>query len=132
MEENDQKSIADVMLSVDEKSFASAMDTILNGLSVTCNKSGFLVNNQDFLSNHLDFLFRHYEGASYSHDKTRTILRSLDRFFKDGIEIKFNYDQEYTYHLPKRILKNHEDIMLTYHALEDLFHGDPTKYLNLV
>lgn len=57
-------------------------------------------------------------------------MRALISFHKDGKPIQFNYDQEYTYHLPKRIFTAHDMIVEFATSLHSLFYGNPERYLS--
>lgn len=89
----------------------------------------FLMANSRFLENHLDRIFSRFEGGACSHDKTRTVLQALLHHFVTKEPIKFNYDQEYTYGLPKIVLKDHDSIIEFFKGLEFLHYGIPDRYL---
>ena len=57
----------------------------------------FLLQNFDFVDSHFDRIFEKKEGFSCSADKTSYILRCLYNYYEYGIEIKHNYNQEYTF-----------------------------------
>lgn len=92
----------------------------------------FILTHSNFLKNHLDKLFEKHEGESCRADKTRSVLNSLITFFKDehNKEIEWGYEQEYTYHLPEKILTSHSEIMDFYMALYALYYGSPDKYVS--
>lgn len=110
----------------------NAIKDIIERLAGPYDISMFLKEQREFIEHHLDYLFRTFEGNACSHDKTRTIMGRLERFFESGVEIEFNYKEEYTYHMPKIILTTHDEIIVAYHALEYLFYGNPKKYLPLI
>lgn len=83
----------------------------------------FLIKHQDFVAMHLQRLFQDLEGNACCADKERTVMKALIRFFHTGKEIKFNYEGEYTYHLPKFILREHQDIIDYFEALHALYYG---------
>lgn len=116
----------------DKEKTTQAIKDLINRLAGPYEPSRFIREQEKFVSHHLDYLFRTYEGNACSHDKTRTIIGRLKLFFESGVEIEFNYNEEYTYHMPKVILKEHEKIMEAYHALENLFYGNPIKYLSFL
>jgi hypothetical protein len=81
------------------------------------------------LEKHFDFWFEKIEGPACCADKTRTIIRKLISFYEDGVEIEFDYNQEYTFQLPEIIFKTHDEIISFYEALKSLSYGNPEKYL---
>lgn len=89
----------------------------------------FLYQHGSYFKSHFCKLFEQYEGFSCSADKARTILRALESFFIIGKEIQFDYSGEYTYHLPKKILSNHKEILDFYYGLTYLYFGNPVKYI---
>ncbi len=88
----------------------------------------FIYENSQFIDLHFINLFIKYE-RSCSADKSRTIIRKLLDFYLNGNKIEFNYEQEYTFHLPKKIFKEHQDIIDFYEGLVLLKQGNPEKYL---
>lgn len=89
----------------------------------------FLMANSEFVEHHFEEWVRRKEGAPCSADKSRTIIRSLIKFYSKGKKIAFNYEAEYTYHLPKTVFKTHDQIVEFYEGLKSLFYGKPEKYL---
>jgi hypothetical protein len=88
----------------------------------------FIYLHYQFLESHLTNLFRTYEGRECCADKSRSIIDSLVKYYKTSEKINFNYYQEYTYHLPKKILKTHDDIISMFNALKGLYYGDNLNY----
>lgn len=96
----------------------------------------------EFIYKNFKFIERLYlkiivdeEGSACSADKSRTIVRRLVDFFENGKEIVFDYEGEYTYHLPKKVFTTHNEIVSMYQAIKRLYCGDPTDYittLNLI
>lgn len=101
---------------------------IKNTISTNRNVE-FIYENSQFIDSHFKNLFVKYEGSACSADKSRTIVRRLLDFYLNGNKIDFNYDQEYTYHLPEKIFKEHQDIVDFYEGLVSLKYGNPEKYL---
>ena len=89
----------------------------------------FIWRHFEFLDRHFRNLFEKYEGSDCCADKSRTIVNRLLKYYNDCDKIEFNYESEYTYHLPKKIFKNHDDIIQFYEGLKSLFYGRPDKYL---
>lgn len=92
-------------------------------------KAQFLFQRIDFVEIHFLNLIEKIEGSACSADKSRTIMRCIARFLIDGSEIKFDYEQEYTYHLPKKVFLDHESIMNFFDAIYNLYYGDHIKYI---
>lgn len=90
----------------------------------------FIFQHYKFIDTHFAKLFTDIEGRSCSSDKSRTIVESLVEFYATGKTIEFNYDQQYTFHLPKTIFKTHESIISFYKALQSLYYGNPQKYFD--
>jgi len=83
----------------------------------------------NFYERHFKAQIKKHEGWPCSADKSRTITKALANFFVKGEEIKFNYDQEYTYHLPTKIFTTHAEILEFFDALRNLRYGGSEKYL---
>lgn len=95
----------------------------------TNNDVVFIMTHSQFIERHFEFWIKKLEGTTCCADKSRTILRNLTDFYKTGIKIEFDYNAEYTFHLPKTIFKTHESIIEFYKGLIDLYYGNPLKYL---
>jgi hypothetical protein len=94
-----------------------------------CHEVRFLFMQYRFLENHFKQVFVTYEGNGCSTDKARTLMRALLKFFSTGEEVHFNYSQEHTFHLPKRVLTTHASAIGFFNALVGLHFGTPTAYL---
>jgi len=91
----------------------------------------FAVKNHHMIERNFCGLFRLIEGAGCSADKSRTVMRMLIIFLRTGEEIKFNYDGEYTFHLPKKIFKTHTEIYAFFNALMRLQMGAPIEFIRI-
>jgi hypothetical protein len=109
--------------------FEQVVDGLLAGIT-NSNEAQFLLKHSSFVESHFNRLIEKYEGSPCCSDKSRTIMQSLIHFHIDGKPIQFNYGQEYTYHLPKRIFTTHDMIVEFATSLHHLFYGNPEKYLN--
>ncbi|MCV9964871.1 hypothetical protein OIU34_23545 [Pararhizobium sp. BT-229] len=89
----------------------------------------FLLINQVFVSRHVRNLFVDIEGSACCADKERTVMRALLRHYHKGARIEFNYDGEYTYHLPQIVLRDHESVVAYFEALYGLYYGNPKAYM---
>lgn len=98
--------------------------------SLNANKDvEFIFTNSQYLDRHFATLFIQYEGTAYSSDKSGHIVNQLLKYYATGERIEFDYDGKYTYHLPDKIFKNHEQIVKFYEGLKSLLYGNPMKYL---
>ena len=93
------------------------------------NKTIWLMLHISFVENQFSKQIKLHEGFSCSHDKVKTIIKALLRWFEEGREIHFNYEQEYTYHLPTHIFNTHDEVINFFNAIHDLYYGKPDKYL---
>ncbi|WOF81612.1 hypothetical protein P5704_027320 (plasmid) [Pseudomonas sp. FeN3W] len=83
----------------------------------------FLYSKADFIEHHIRHNIEKHEGSACCADKTRTIMRALAKRFSSGEKIVFDYGQEYTYHLPEKILNSDEAIMSFFRSLLELYYG---------
>jgi hypothetical protein len=108
-------------------------EQFINGLiksEISPNKDvGFILKNSHFIENNFRYWIEKVEGSACCADKTRIIIRNLIDFYKTDNKIDFDYNQEYTFHLPKVVFKNHESIVEFYEGIKSLYYGNPTKYL---
>ncbi|PKM47065.1 MAG: hypothetical protein CVV05_01360 [Gammaproteobacteria bacterium HGW-Gammaproteobacteria-1] len=112
--------------------FVGQIERVIDGLlaSVTNDaEAQFLIKHGCFVEEHFKRLIQRYEGMPCCADKSRTIMRSLIVFYLEGKPICFDYSQEYTYHLPKKIFKAQEEILGFAKGLHQLFYGNPDLYL---
>jgi hypothetical protein len=107
----------------------NAIDGLLSSELPGNSKAQFLFSQGQFVERHFEKLFEKHEGSACCADKSRTIVRSLLRFLTTGKRIEFNYEAEYTYHLPRRIFRTHEEIVTFYDALLRLYYGRSEPYL---
>lgn len=108
------------------------IDGLLSHKLSNNNDVKFIYQNHNFIDNHFKKIIVKKEGRRCSADKSRTILNSLVRFYKDGDEIDFDYEQKYTFHLPKKEFTDHNSIVEFYEALKHLYYGNPEYYLPIV
>lgn len=96
------------------------------------NNAQWLFTHHGYVENHFQKLIAMHEGTACCADKSRTIINALARWLKDGTEIVWNYEGEYTFHLPKKVFTTHESIALFFEALMSLYYGNPEKYLHFL
>lgn len=89
----------------------------------------WIYSHYDFVESHLTKLFSKFEGRDFSVDKSTTIINSLVEFYKTNKVIKLNYEQEYTFDFPDKILKTHNNIINYYQSLKSLYYGNFEEYI---
>lgn len=89
----------------------------------------FLMMHSQFVEGHLEALIKKYEGWPCCADKSQTMMGYLLRFFLTDEPIVFDFTQEYTFHLPKKVLNTHESLVEFFTGLRHLYYGDPEHYL---
>lgn len=92
----------------------------------------FILKYSNFIKSHFENWIKKIEGSACCADKSSVILKSLYSFFKDNKSIEFNYNQEYTYHLPKTIFNTHDKIIDFYKSIKNLKYGHPDLYFKEV
>jgi hypothetical protein len=92
----------------------------------------FLMTQSQFVEGHVEQLIKKYEGWACCADKSRTILSSLLHFFLTAKPITFDLNQEYTYHLPKKVLNNHDILVEFFDGLKFLYYGQPERYFKVM
>lgn len=88
-------------------------------------KLKFLFMQNNFVEGYFRKIFEMFDGSACCADKARTIIRALSHYYQNGEEISFNYQQEYTYHLPENILNTHDEIVKVYEAIYSLYYRNP-------
>jgi hypothetical protein len=88
----------------------------------------FCLLHYNYIESSFCRFFQDFEGSPCCADKSRSIVKCLIDYFKNGNPIKFDYTQKYTYHLPEKILKTHEEIISMYEGLRDMYYGNNVKY----
>jgi hypothetical protein len=89
----------------------------------------FLMRESQFVERHFNKIIDHKDGFGCCADKSRTIMKRLIQFYTDGTEIVFNYEGEYTFHLPKSVFTTHDEIVEFYVSLKQLYYGNNELYL---
>lgn len=105
------------------------IEGLLRKVFPASREARFIFQNYKFVESHFKSVIERFEGGACCADKSRTIVNRLVRHFKSGEEVVFNYDGEYTYHLPKATFVNHAEVIAFYKALESLYYGSPNQYL---
>lgn len=99
----------------------------LNGIKN--EKTIWLLINSDFVENQYKGIIKKIEGWSCSADKSRTIMKALYEYLENEKPICFDYEAEYTFHLPKKVFNTEKLIVDFFEAIMSLHYGDPNKYL---
>jgi len=89
----------------------------------------FLLLQYNFVEYQFQKIIVDVEGSACSADKSRTIMRRIFDWLNKGEKIEFNYEGEYTYHLPKTVFTTHEEITEFYDGVKNLYYGHYQKYL---
>lgn len=89
----------------------------------------FLLLHSKFIENQFNKIIVDVEGSACSSDKSRTIMKRLYLWFNEDIRIYWDYDGEYTFHLPKKVFTTHDDVVSFYESIENLYYGNYKKYL---
>jgi hypothetical protein len=110
--------------------FEQVIDGLLENVFPGNNDAKFIMANHNFIERHFVNLICKMEGSPCSADKSRTICRSLMHFFTSNQPIEFNYQGEYTFHLPKKIFTTHAEIVEFYYGIRDLYCGRSDRYLS--
>ena len=101
--------------------------------SVTKDKKAiFLLTNYDYCENHFEKILEVKEGSACCADKSRFIARSLANLFIKNKPIVIDYDQEYTFHLPKEIFTTQEEILDFFDAIMRLYYADSVRYIKFL
>lgn len=93
-------------------------------------QDSFIFEQAGYVENQFNSMFEMFEGSFYCADKSRTAVKVLARHLCTGQDFEFDYGQEYTYHLPKVIMKTQKDIIAFYQAIKALYYGSPGPYMN--
>lgn len=109
--------------------FDDLVDGLLNVELVDSASIKFIFRQYDFVERSFKVLFERAEGMACCADKSRTVMRHLLRHFMTGKDIQLDYTQEYTYHLPEKIFRTHDEIIGFFDALHRLHFGNPDPYL---
>ncbi|MCC5610986.1 hypothetical protein LC612_30615 [Nostoc sp. CHAB 5834] len=109
-----------------------AIDGLIAQAYPQSRKAQYLARHYAFVSNHFRALIEQYEGSSCCADKTRTIIKAILRSLLTSQPIQFDYQQKYTFHLPERIFKTHEEIFEFFEALLRLQAGKSDLYLQFL
>jgi len=92
----------------------------------------FLANNYYYVERHFRNIFTHFEGNFACADKSRTVINKLFKHYKNGEEIEFDYDAEYTYHLPQAVMRDPKDVIEFYQAVKRLHDGHYDLYIKFM
>ncbi len=89
----------------------------------------FIYMNYNYVERFFNNVIQANEGTACCSDKSSTIVDRLVDFFLKGKKIEFNYDAEYTFHLPKKVFTNHDSIIAFYEVIKGLHYGNFNKLI---
>ena len=116
--------------------FVNAMEDPINGLVASKlngnEKAQFLFLKHAFIESSFLYFIKKVEGWPCSSDKSGAIISKLYQFFINGKNIEFDLNGKYTYHIPKKVFTNHDEIIRFFDGLYSLYYGDPEKYVSAV
>lgn len=95
----------------------------------TAEEARFLFQNSRFVEAHFLSLIQQHDGSVCCYDKVSTVLGAILEYLRTGKEISFNYTQERTYQLPRRVFRDHASIMRFFLSLIPLFNGNANSYM---
>ena len=90
----------------------------------------FLLLHSQFVERLFISEIKKREGWACSADKSRAIIQGLATFFRTRSKIAWNYEGDYTYHLPKKVFTTHDSIIEYFNAIWRLYYGNSDKYLD--
>ncbi|WP_163836827.1 hypothetical protein [Spartinivicinus ruber] len=96
------------------------------------DRTHFLFMNSRFIESHFQQVIRMKEGSACCTDKSISIMLALSRWLLKDVRIEFDYNAEYTYHLPKTVFTTHEDIEEFFMALYRLHYGNSKDFIELM
>lgn len=103
-------------------------DAVLSAADVP-HKARWLFKNYLFAKSHVQHVIEIREGSMCCVDKASTILSAWLHFELTGQRIAFDYDAQYTFHLPREVLCSHDEIVGFCEGLRMLHNGRPEQYL---
>ena len=109
--------------------FNNFIDSFITAEISQNNDVKFLMRESRFVERHFKKIINKMEGSCCSADKSRTIMKRLIQFYTDGTVISFDYNGQYTYHLPKNVFTTHDEIIQFYRAIKLLFYGHTESYI---
>jgi hypothetical protein len=89
----------------------------------------FLYTHYSFVENHFRNLIETSEGSACCADKSRWIIKSLLKYYKDGTEFDMGIDEEKCFWKPRTIFREAKLIIDFYQALRHLYYGRFEKYV---
>lgn len=108
------------------------IENVLDGLllSVSDNsRARFILRHSQFVDRQFNKVTARIDGSVCCSDRSRTIVKALLKHFMTGEEIVFDYEQEYTYHLPVSVFRTHDEIIAFFNGVHRLYYGNPDKYI---
>ena len=117
---------------------ASPMENIMTALVEAAlpeqqnGRAAFLLTHTDFVTSHFRAVYSEFEGNSCCADKAHTAVSALGMYFIQNKPIVFDYEAEYTFHLPVKVLANQVSILEFYEALYNLYFCRTKLFLSVM
>lgn len=92
----------------------------------------FLIQKHEKIENHFNKIIVKQEGSPCCYDKSGTIMTKIFNYLDTGQEIVFDYSQKYTFHYPKAVFENGDNILEFFEALYFLENGQGDRYVNFI
>lgn len=105
------------------------IDGMLEEVVPSDYRAQFLFKHPQYIADHFETIISTYEGFSCRSDKAKTIVRAIALKLTQGTPICWNYDQEFTFHLPTKVFATEAAVLQFYDALIHLYLGNPSAYL---
>lgn len=114
------------------KSIGRELSKINQGIIATFSKNIKIIEyfkTFELVEQNFRRFFEKIEGNFACADKTNFIMKSIFLKLLDDKDIILDYNQEYTYGLPKKIFNTEDKIMDFYESIQNLSYGEPVKYI---
>jgi len=108
------------------------IDGLLGAHIPDSHQARFILGNRDFVRRHIGEVISRVEGFECRGDKTRTVINALMRHYLTGQRIRYDWAEEYTFHLPHTVFTTHEETVEFLEALEALHAGMPMQYFKVM
>ena len=105
-------------------------DWMLHELITKNEELIYIYKNFNNLQSSFSAMFNDFEGMSCSSDKGSTVLKNIIKYYQVWKWTDYDYNQEYTFNLPKKIFKEKEMSLDFYKALKNVMYGWHKTYLN--
>ena len=119
--------------------FSRLMESHKNGILLTIMPKEQLSNHNlklfyqhyDFIENNFKSVINMKEGMPCSADKSKWVMENLEHYLKTNEERNPDYSQDFTFHLPKKVLNDTQTIYSFFKALMQFYYGNSKEYFVL-